>query len=145
MPGPASPREVVERLIDGISNGDWQKLHDLYVENAVIEYPFALPAPRRLEGRQAIRRYFEAVAQLPLELRAHNVSVHETPDPEVVIVEYDYDGLATATDRSFQVSNIQLSRISDGLIVSSRDYHNHVVLADATGQLPELFSAITNR
>jgi ketosteroid isomerase-like protein len=145
MPGTARPREVVERLIDGISHGDWQELHVLYAENAVIEYPFALPAPRRLEGRQAIRRYFEAVANLPLELRAHNVSLHESRDPEVVIIEYDYDGLATATGRSFQVSNIQVSTVRDGLIVRSRDYHNHVALADAIGQLGELVSAITSQ
>jgi ketosteroid isomerase-like protein len=73
---------VVERLVDGISNGDWQELHDLCVENAVIEYPFALPAPGRLEGRQAIRRYFEGVARLPLALRAHNALAHETMDPK---------------------------------------------------------------
>jgi hypothetical protein len=34
-----------------------------------------------------------------------------------VSVQYDYDGLATATGQSFQVSNIQASRIRDGLIV----------------------------
>jgi len=51
--------------------------------------------------------------------------LHETRDPEVVIVEYDYDGLVTTTGRSFQVSNIQVSRVRDGQIVISRDYHNH--------------------
>jgi uncharacterized protein len=145
MSGPARPREVVERLIDGISNADWHALHDLYDENAVVEYPFALPTPRRLEGRQAIRNYFAAVARVPLQLRAHNIFVHDTTDPEVVVVEYDYDVLAKATGRSLQVSNIQVSRIRDGLIVHSRDYHNHVALADATGHLPELITAITKR
>jgi uncharacterized protein len=142
MSGPASPRHVVEVLIDGISKGNWRQLDALYHEDAVIDYPFALPAPRRLDGRPAIRRYFEAVAKLPVELRARNVSVHETSDPEVVIVEYDYDGLATATGRSFHVTNIQVTRVRDGLIVNSRDYHNHVALAEATGQLPELLSAM---
>jgi uncharacterized protein len=145
MPGRASPREVVERLLDGISNGHWRELHRLYGEDAVIEYPFGLPAPRRLEGLPAIRRYFDTVAKLPLELRARNVSVHETGDAEVVVVEYDYDGLATASGRSFEVSNIQVSRVRDGLIVSSRDYHNHVMLADVLDQLTDLISATTNR
>jgi ketosteroid isomerase-like protein len=60
--------------------------------------------------------------------------VHETKDPEVVIAEYDYDGLVTTTGRSFQVANIQVSRIREGQIVASRDYHNHPVLADAVAQ-----------
>jgi ketosteroid isomerase-like protein len=104
------PRQVIEQLIGGISKGAWLELDDLYAESAVIEYPFALPEPRRLEGRQAIRRYFQAAAKMQLQLRARNVTIHETGDPEVVVVEYDYDGLATATGRSFHVANIQVSR-----------------------------------
>ena len=135
MSGSASPCDVIERLIRGISAGRWPELDELYADDAVVEYPFALPAgPARLAGRPAIRRYFAAVARLPLELRAHHVVMHETRDPEVVIVEYDYDGLVTTTGRSFQVSNIQGSRVRDGQIVTSRDYHNHPVLADAAAE-----------
>lgn len=134
----ASPRDVIERLIQGISKGRWQELHELYAEDAVVEYPFALPGrPARLAGRSAIRRYFAAVARLPLELKAHHIVLHETRDSEVVIAEYDYDGLVITTGRSFQVSNIQVSRVRDGQIATSRDYHNHPVLADATARLDE--------
>jgi ketosteroid isomerase-like protein len=135
MSEPASPGNVIERLIQGISKGQWLELDKLYAEDAVVEYPFALPgAPARLAGRPAIRRYFGAVARLPLELKAHHVMLHETGDPEVVIAEYDYDGLVTTTGRSFQVPNIQVSRVRSGQIVTSRDYHNHPVLADAAAQ-----------
>lgn len=104
----------------------------------MVEYPFALPAPTRLEGRAAIQRYFAAVARMPLELRAHNIVMHDATDPEVIIVEYDYDGLVTTTGRTFQVSNIQVSTVRHGQIVESRDYHNHLVLADVTGRLPDI-------
>ena len=135
MSGSGSPRDVIESLIQGISKGRWQELDELYADDALVEYPFALPSgPTRLAGRSAIRRYFAAVARLPLELKAHHVVVHETKDPEVVIAEYVYDGLVTTTGRSFQVSNIQVSRVRDGQIVTSRDYHNHPVLADAAAQ-----------
>ena len=135
MSGSASPHDVIEHLIQGISEGRWLELDELYAEDAVVEYPFALASgPARLAGRSAIGRYFAAVARLPLELKAHHVVVHETKDPEVVIAEYDYDGLVTTTGRSFQVSNIQVSRVRDGQIVTSRDYHNHPVLADAAAE-----------
>lgn len=135
MSGSASPRNVIERLIQGISEGRWQELDELYADDAVVEYPFALPSgPARLAGRSAIRRYFAAVSRMPLELKAHHVVVHETSDPEVVIAEYDYDGLVTTTGHSFQVANIQVSRVRDGQVVTSRDYHNHPVLADAAAQ-----------
>jgi ketosteroid isomerase-like protein len=135
MSVPDRPRDVVDRLIQGISQGRWPELHELYAEDAVVDYPFALPSgPARLAGRARIQRYFAGVARLPLEFKAHHVVLHETKDPEIVIAEYDYDGLVTTTGRSFQVSNIQVSRVRDGLIVASRDYHNHPVLAGAIAE-----------
>lgn len=137
MSEPASPRDVLERLIRGISEGRWQELGDLYAEDAVVDYPFALPGgPARLEGRPVIQRYFAAVARSPLKLTAHNVVVHETTDPEVVIAEWDYDMSVTTTGGSFWVANIQVSRVRAGQIVTSRDYHNHSVLAEAVAQRP---------
>ena len=142
MPESASPREVFDQLIQGISDRRWQALHQLYARDALVEYPFALPAPARLEGREAVQRYFTAVAQMPLELQARDVVVHQTCDPEVIIAEWDYDGLVTTTNRSFQVSNIQVSRVRDGQITASRDYHNHLVLAEVLGRLPALLAAL---
>jgi uncharacterized protein len=139
--GRLSPREVLERLLDGISNRRWPELHELYAEGAVVDYPFALP-PQRLNGRVAIRTYFAAVARMPLELHTHDIMIHETGDPEVVVCEYDYDGRVTTTGRTFQVSNIQVSRVRNGEIVASRDYHNHLVLADATGRIQPLLAAL---
>jgi hypothetical protein len=39
------------------------------------------------------------------------------------------------------VPNIFVTRIRDGLIVESRDYGDHVSMAAATGQLPDLIAA----
>jgi ketosteroid isomerase-like protein len=144
MSEPASPRQIVEALMRRISDERWDELDGLYAENAVVEYPFALPAPMRLEGRDAIRRYFAAAATFPLQLQTRNMVIHETADPEVVVAEWDYEGLVTTTGRSFLVSNIQVSTIHDSKIVASRDYHNHLVLADMMGRLPSLLEAIAD-
>jgi ketosteroid isomerase-like protein len=45
MAHPTPPRAVFERLLQGISNGAWSELADLYAEDAVVELPFA-PAER---------------------------------------------------------------------------------------------------
>jgi len=141
---PVSPRQVVEALMMGISDQKWHELDGLYADDAVVEYPFALPAPRTLQGRDAIRNYFAAAAALPLRLRTRNMVVHETVDPEVVVAEWDYEGLVTTTGRSFQVSNVQVSTVRSGKIVASRDYHNHVVLAEVTGRLTALLDVLTD-
>ena len=85
-----------------------------------------------------------SVARMPLELKARNIAVHQSTDPEVIVAEWDYHGLVTTTGRSFQVSNIQVSRVRNGQIVASRDYHNHLVLAEVLGQLPILLAALAN-
>jgi ketosteroid isomerase-like protein len=124
-----TPPEVFENLSAGISSGDWSRLHELYAADAVVEMPFALPSPIQLRGREEIRRHFAMNGQAGISLRADAVRVHETADPEVVIAEFDYDGRA-ASGRTFRVSNIQVLRVRDGLIVETRDYHNHAALAE---------------
>ncbi|MGW2309368.1 nuclear transport factor 2 family protein [Actinomadura luteofluorescens] len=131
-PAAASPREVFARLSAGISAGRWHELAALYAEDAVVEQPFALPpAPPRLEGRAAIDRHFRAAARGPLELRARDVLVHDTADPEVIVAEFGYDGRVTASGRAFRVANIQVLRVRDGLIAETRDYHDHPGFARA--------------
>lgn len=63
--------------------------------------------------------------------------MHDTGDPEVVIAEFDYDGQVSTTGRSFLVSNVQVLRVHNGQIVSSRDYHDHLAIAAALGQPQE--------
>jgi uncharacterized protein len=133
MSEPMRPRGVLEALLEGISDGRWGDLAQLYAEDAVVEQPFA-PSPTRLEGREAIRAHFAAAAEGPLRLRAANVVVHDTGDPEVVIAEFDYDGRVRATGDAFRVANIQVLRVRGGRIVASRDYHDHRALAAALGR-----------
>jgi uncharacterized protein len=124
------PREIAERLLDGISRERWAELSDLYAEDAVVEQPFS-PVPVVLTGRAAVASHFARAAELPLRLTADNVVLHETADPEVLVVEYDYLGENTATGRTFTVHNILVLRVRTGRIVASRDYHDHRALAAA--------------
>jgi len=126
-----TPREVFTRLIDGISARRWPELADLYAEDAVVDMPFAIPQPRRLHGRETVRTHFAAAARGPLRFEVHNVVVHETADPEVIIAEFDYHGRVAPTGRKFTAANVQVLRVREGRIVASRDYHNHAAIAAA--------------
>jgi uncharacterized protein len=141
MSEPMTPEQVVRTLMDGISARRWSELHELYADDAFIEYPFAIPAPRLIRGREAIRDYFATVAQAPLRLETRDMVVRTTADPEVVVAEWEYDGLVTATGQEFRVSNIQITRVRAGKIVASHDYHNHWAIAAAMGQLSQLVGA----
>jgi ketosteroid isomerase-like protein len=145
MPQSASPREVFAQLLDGVTSRKFDNLHLLYAEDTIVEHPFAATAARRLEGREPLREHFAAGAALPMEMRASNVVIHDTADPEVIVAEFDYHGRVTTTRRTFTVPNIFVMRIRDGKIVSSRDYVNHVALAAAFDRLPQLVAAVSGQ
>lgn len=48
--------------------------------------------------------------------------VHETTDPEVIIVEFGLDGEIVSTGETYQLSYIQVVRVRNGRIVWMRDY-----------------------
>jgi len=124
MDGSPRPAEVFGRLITGISEGRWHELADLYAEDVVVEMPMD-PHRTRIDGREAVRQRFAAAADGWFELRAHDVIVHATTDPEVVIAEFEYDCLNRTTGKKFTVANVQVLRVRGGRIVASRDYHDH--------------------
>jgi ketosteroid isomerase-like protein len=132
MTGEPSPTEVFQRLINGISAGRWHDLADLYADDVVVEMPMD-PHRTRLEGRDAVRERFTAAASGPFELRAHHIIVHATTDPEVVIAEFQYDGLNLTSGVTFTVANVQVVQVRSGRIVASRDYHDHAGFAASRG------------
>lgn len=127
MPGTPTPREVVRTLLEGIASGARPRLADLYASDAVVDLPFAGPGGLRLRGRDQLREHFVRAAQSPIRLVPERVELYETDDPEVVVAAYDY--LAEAGGRSAVVANAQIVRVRGGLIVESRDFHDHAALA----------------
>nr|BFD91409.1 hypothetical protein KitaXyl93_27690 [Kitasatospora sp. Xyl93] len=143
MSAPATPREVHAQLLDLISAGRWSELPALYAEDAVVEIVFSPTPPRRIQGRDELRQRFAALAAADaIRLRAENIHVHGTDDPEVVIAEFDYEALHPATGRTFRTPNIQVLRVRDGLIVETRDYHDHLAFAVADGRAGQLLAAL---
>jgi ketosteroid isomerase-like protein len=126
-----SPRTVAERLVTGISTGQFSEVAGLYAEDCVVEVPYAFGrADPLLEGGDAIRAHFARGPGQPFELRARDLVVHQTEDPELVVAEWDYEVTARTTGRTARVSNVQFLRVRDGLIVHSRDFHDHRRLAE---------------
>ena len=122
---------MVERLLAGVAAGASADLADLYAEDAIVELPFGGPAGLRLEGRDEIREHFRRAGASPLRLRPARVRLHETRDAAVIVAEYDYEGEMTTTGARFVVANVQIITVRDGLIVASRDFHDHTAIAAA--------------
>lgn len=143
MPKTLSPREVFHTLLERINAERFSELAELYAPDAVVETVFEPVGPRRFEGRAVLEaRFAEVSTGRPVRLTPANVLVRETDDPEVVVAEWDYRVHHRATGRNFETANIQVLRVRDGLIVESRDFHDHLALVVAGGHLPQLVSAL---
>jgi ketosteroid isomerase-like protein len=139
-----NPSEAVERFLRVAAEGTPDELADLYAEDSVIEMPFGPQpgVPIRFEGREGHRARFKSFAPSVRVDRIDLVEAHQTADPEVVIVEYDYQATAIPTGRSFANRYVMVMRIRDGLIVNSRDYANPLASAAAFGNLDRLLQAV---
>lgn len=128
------PLEVLERRRGLVVARDMEAFAALFAAEGVIEMPFAAHGwPPRLAGREAIREFSLRSARLPLEITdLRTVQVHQTLDPEVVIVELVTVGRVTTTGQPFEVPCIQVFRIRDGQIVLFRDYVGPQAMPDLT-------------
>ncbi|WP_329085623.1 nuclear transport factor 2 family protein [Streptosporangium sp. NBC_01469] len=132
------PREIFERLRRHLLENLGGFGSEL-AEDAVIEVPFAPPGrAKRHEGKEAFL-LFSGPEQAAFARRfaldeIRNVVVHETADPEVIVVEYELAGRVLATGRQASSPFIGVLRVRDGKIVNWREYQNTLAMIEIMGQ-----------
>jgi ketosteroid isomerase-like protein len=126
---PLTPQQIFERHVWAGMTRNPDALADLFVEDGVVEAPFAPadgPFPRRVEGREEIRKAVAGMQQrmanveLKVNIEHTKYVLHTTADPDVFIVEID-----TAIEVDGGLENmpfVRIYRLRDGRIASLRDY-----------------------
>ena len=140
-----SPREVVEQVRRMVA-GEGVVFADLFAEDGVLEYPFALPGqPRELCGRDAIGDYFGAApgSRQVFDMDGVDALVRDTDDPEVVVAEIEHHGRSRITGEVYRFRALGVVRVRDGLIVSYQDYMDPIATARLLGRTAELAAALT--
>ncbi len=140
-----SAHEVVERFLAAAIDPAGTDLADLYGDHVVVEMPFAPPGfPKRSETSAAqLQERFKAGVGARQYEKVDNVTIHDTVDPEVVVVEYEVHGKVVATGSPFVLQYICVMTIRDGKIVYSRDYTDPITGARALGMLPKLVELLS--
>lgn len=143
MPENRSPRDVFLALVNGVAEGRWEELPELYAERTDVVHPFdPLRAPA-LRTREELREHFAPTdTGRRLIRRPANITIHETTDPEVIVAEFEYQGTVAETGEEFALPGIFVMRVRDGRIVSSRDYFDHLGAARVRGGLDALLEAL---
>jgi uncharacterized protein len=141
----SSPRQTVDRFLNAVVSPTPGDMADCYADQVVIEMPFASGlAPGRLETtREEIRRRFAAGRAARHYAGLRDVRVHETADPDVIVLEYTLDGHRVADGEPFAMTFAMVLTFRDGLIAHSRDYTDPIAGARALGRLPDLAATLT--
>jgi ketosteroid isomerase-like protein len=125
-----TPKEIWEIQHKLVLNFDVDQHAELFAEDGVWEFPMAKQGSKvKLEGREAIREWVMENARSAQEaghrvLKYDELVIHETADPEVIVVEFDLHGEVTHTGEKYRRSYVQVLRVRDNKIVSLRDYFN---------------------
>jgi uncharacterized protein len=140
-----SARQTIERFLAAAVSLTPGDMADCYAERFVIEMPFATGlAPERMETtREELRARVTAGLAARRYNRAVDVRIHETADPEVVVVEYRLEGRKVADDSPFSLAFVMVVTVRDGLIVHSRDYSNPIDGARLLDRIPQLVALLT--
>jgi ketosteroid isomerase-like protein len=143
----SSPRTTVERFLDATISGRPGDLANFYAPTVIIEMPFAAAAlyPARIETtREQLRARFAAGAAMRRYTGLDNVRIHQTTDPETIIVEYELHGEMVGTGEPFRLNFAMFMTIRDGLITHTRDYADPITGARILGRLPEFLAALAD-
>jgi len=118
---------------------------DLWAPDAVVEQPFAAGGPIRTEGRDNFLAATKTSREtLPVRFEEmRNVVVHDTTEPNRIIVEYELVGTVLTTGKRESALFIAVMEVRDGLMTLWREYQNTLAIAQALGQLPDLDTEFT--
>jgi uncharacterized protein len=140
-----TPREIAEQVRRMVA-GEGVEFAELFAEDGVLAYPFALPGrPAELRGRDAIRAHFAGLVggRDLFVMEGVESVIRQTDDPEVVVTEITHHGWSKATNEPYRHLALGVIRVRDGQIVRYDDYMDPIALARLLGRTSELAAALT--
>ncbi|WP_280266409.1 nuclear transport factor 2 family protein [Nocardia wallacei] len=138
-----TPEQTMRRLLELMVAKDPDGAADLWAEDGTAEFPFATgDSPRRLTGREEIRRYLAGFPNVYDLQEIPAFAVLHTDRPDTVVVEYHATGRSVRTGEPYRMDYIVVITVRDGAITGFRDYWNPLANATAAGTLPELLDTL---
>ena len=131
---PATPHDVFQQMQQQWFGQPGQLTGELLADDAVIESPFAPPGrPTRFEGKQLWLDFANPQrAAFPIRIDACRTrAIHDTTDPNTIVVEYELTGTSTITDQQATAAFIGVLTVRDGKIALWREYQNTMAMQQA--------------
>ena len=134
-----TPQELVSHALELLLAQDMAAFAGLWAEDGVLEFPFAAPGyPTSVEGRAAVTEYMRGYPDILKIEEIPQPVMHQSVDPEVVIVEFEASGTVVATGAPYRMRYIAVITVRDNEIQRYRDYWSPLAAAEAMGGMQEL-------
>jgi hypothetical protein len=134
MSVPTTPADLFRHGLQLLLDKNIPAWVDLWAQDGQMEFPFAPDGwPTRLAGKEAIAAYMR---HYPDHIELHDfpdLTIHETTDPETIVVEMRGIGRLVETDSPFDMTYIAVVVIRDGRFASYRDYWNPLAVSEQPG------------
>ncbi|MFC0432364.1 nuclear transport factor 2 family protein [Kutzneria buriramensis] len=129
------PREVLERWRQAAIDHSLANLTTLYAVDGIHEFPFTAPGlPAKLEGRAQITAWMTEAWRAPFRYhRFRTLAVHDTGDPNTIVVEQEALGTSEITG-DFTLPNLLVLTTRDGQIAHLKDYVDIAAAVAVTGE-----------
>ena len=120
-----------EALGDRI-NQNGKSFMDLVADDIVMTFPFAFPGGvTELRGSAEIAQHLETLSGMITLDRMSKPLVHQTTNPDTVIVEVEGFGAGIPTGEPYEQSYICVIQTRNGRIIHYKDYWNPIVVLRA--------------
>lgn len=108
---------------------------DMFTEDGIMEFPYT-PEGRiqKLEGRDAMKDYFEHVSGLIAISDMINPRTYISQDGKNAIIEFECLGKVVATGRPYNQKYVSVISLNEGKISCYRDYWNPLTLITALAE-----------
>ncbi|GAA4273460.1 nuclear transport factor 2 family protein [Aquimarina gracilis] len=117
-----------------LSSGKIREWVNLFTENGILEFPYGPQGfPKKIEGKKALYEYMK---NFPKHFKVEfiNLFFHPTANPNLVIAEFESNGIALSTGNPYQQKYISIVKTTDeGKIFSYIDFWNPIVAMEALG------------
>ncbi|MDT5065996.1 MAG: uncharacterized protein QOK02_2151 [Mycobacterium sp.] len=136
-----TPKELVNHAFELLLAQDMVAFAGLWAEDGVLEFPFAAPGyPAVVEGRAAVTEYLRGYPDILKIETIPDPVMHQSVDPDVVIVEFEASGTVVATGAPYRMKYIAVITVRDDEIQRYRDYWSPLAASEAMGGMQELSS-----
>lgn len=124
---------AMDRLQGCTLAGDVRGFADAFAVNGVVEFPFGPPGRICPRGRDEIREYARELAKSVRFTAITRQTRHETADPDVLIAEWEVEGVVLATGTTCLLKHVSVLKTGGEGVEHFRDYRSRPVLGEATG------------